>query len=90
MTEDRHPREHWMLRRKADWTFIFTVLGLVTSMIFYGARMVRAHSEWMDKVTIAASLCPRVDALEKKADATAIQFSMILRELDQIHKAVKR
>jgi hypothetical protein len=79
-----------MLRRKADWTLLCTIIGMVATVIFYGVRAVQAHVRWMDRVTTASALEPRVEMLEKKSDATSIQYAMIIRELDEIHREIKK
>jgi len=87
MTE--HP-----IRRKMDWTLILTIIGMFAASIVFAVKVVTVHAQWMDRVEEADKLAPRVDALEKnlvdlKATESA-QMTLIIRELDGIHKEIHR
>ena len=89
-----HPRDNWPFRRRLDTTLVLTLIGMLATTVVFGIRVVRAHSKWMDKVDEAVALRPEVESLkeqfgELKAVNTT-QMSLIIRELDGIHKELAR
>ena len=89
MTDERHPRDHWMLRRKADWTLLCTIMGMVGTILFYGVRAVRAHSQWMDKATEAVGIIPQVQDHDKRLVVIEKTLSDMSEDVRYIRRHMK-
>ena len=76
-----HPRESWMLRRKADWTLLCTIIGMAGTIVFYAVKIVRAHSQWMDRVVAIEKLEPEITADHQAIQTMDAKLDVIIAGL---------
>ena len=84
-----HQRDYWVFRRKADWTILCTIFGMLGTIFFYGVKAVRAHSQWMDKVEMASAMTPKVEDHEKKLAVITSSIEDMKEDLKYIRRHMR-